>query len=94
MLSAGNDKAFIFKSQLDQFGAIPQLRLHVVRHPARLRAPHRGSFVGHGTIMAGGTAAFGKIGGTQGMLMTYLKPIEQGLDVKFTAVCTKDVSMF
>jgi NitT/TauT family transport system substrate-binding protein len=29
--------------------------------------------------------ALGKIDGAQGMLMTYLKPIEQGLDVKFTA---------
>jgi len=29
--------------------------------------------------------ALGKIDAAQGMLMTYLKPIEQGLDVKFTA---------
>jgi NitT/TauT family transport system substrate-binding protein len=29
--------------------------------------------------------ALGKIDVTQGMVMTYLKPIEQGLDVKFTA---------
>src|SRR6516162_8289451 len=31
MLSAGNNVAFVFESQLDQLGAIPQLRLDVMR---------------------------------------------------------------